>query len=156
MVVKRKKSKRQDGASLLEQQDDEIRRLESRIEAESPSRGTTPPLSQKVAFSALALSAATLKGLDVSNFTIMTDIQNACIPHALIGRDILGAARTGSGKTLAYLVPLLEALYRARIRRPTDGLGAIVLAPTRELAVQIFSVLQKIGSYHKTDRKSVV
>eukprot|EP00977_Amphora_coffeiformis_P004169 scaffold846_cov168-Amphora_coffeaeformis.AAC.26 len=115
-----------------------------------PARGTAPPLSQKVAFRALPLCENTLKGLDIANYTIMTDIQNACIPHALAGRDILGAAKTGSGKTLAYLVPLLETLYRNRIRRPSDGLGAVVLAPTRELAVQIFQVLQKIGKYHST------
>jgi len=80
-------------------------------------------------------------------FWIMTDIQNACIPHALRGRDILGAARTGSGKTLAFLIPLLEKLYR-RQYTPPDGPGAIVLSPTRELAVQTFQVLRNIGSFH--------
>lgn len=55
---------------------------------------------------------------------------------ALAGRDILGAARTGSGKTLAFLIPLLERLYRAGWS-PLDGLGALVIAPTRELAVQV-------------------
>eukprot|EP00559_Dactyliosolen_fragilissimus_P005160 CAMPEP_0184857390 /NCGR_PEP_ID=MMETSP0580-20130426/2553_1 /TAXON_ID=1118495 /ORGANISM="Dactyliosolen fragilissimus" /LENGTH=700 /DNA_ID=CAMNT_0027352963 /DNA_START=440 /DNA_END=2542 /DNA_ORIENTATION=+ len=77
----------------------------------------------------------------------MTAIQNACIPHALAGRDILGAARTGSGKTLAFLIPLLEKLYRARFS-PMDGVGGIVLSPTRELAVQIFQVLRSVGRYH--------
>jgi ATP-dependent RNA helicase DDX10/DBP4 len=80
-------------------------------------------------------------------FLIMTDIQNACIPHALRGRDILGAARTGSGKTLAFLIPLLEKLHR-RQYTPHDGPGAIVLSPTRELAVQTFQVLRSIGSHH--------
>ncbi|EED93629.1 predicted protein, partial [Thalassiosira pseudonana CCMP1335] len=80
-------------------------------------------------------------------FWVMTDIQNACIPHALKGRDILGAARTGSGKTLAFLIPLLEKLYR-RQYTPPDGPGAIVLSPTRELAVQTFQVLRAIGSHH--------
>lgn len=148
MVVKRKQKRNPDGPTQTELQENEIRRLQERIQAEAPARGTTPPLSQKVAFRALPLCDATLKGLETANFSIMTDIQNACIPHALAGRDILGAAKTGSGKTLAYLVPLLEVLYRERIQRPTDGLGAIVLAPTRELAVQIFQVLQKIGKYH--------
>ncbi|MEM1010444.1 MAG: DEAD/DEAH box helicase, partial [Myxococcota bacterium] len=77
----------------------------------------------------------------------MTGIQNACIPHALAGRDVLGAARTGSGKTLAFLVPLLEALNRAQLVSE-DGMGGLVLSPTRELAVQIFGVLKKIGQYH--------
>ena len=80
-------------------------------------------------------------------FWTMTDIQNACIPHALLGRDILGAARTGSGKTLAFLIPLIEKLYRRRYT-PVDGPGGIVLSPTRELAVQTFQVLRSIGKYH--------
>ncbi|KAL8853976.1 MAG: hypothetical protein Q9198_010946, partial [Flavoplaca austrocitrina] len=63
------------------------------------------------------------------------------------GSDILGAAKTGSGKTLAFLVPVLENLYRKRWTE-FDGLGALILSPTRELAIQIFEVLRKIGRYH--------
>jgi superfamily II DNA/RNA helicase len=51
-------------------------------------------------------------------------------------RDILGAARTGSGKTLAFVVPLLERLFRERWAAG-DGLGALVISPTRELALQV-------------------
>ena len=77
----------------------------------------------------------------------MTDIQSKAIPLALKGHDILGAAKTGSGKTLAFLIPVLEILYR-RKWGPSDGLGALVISPTRELAIQIFEVLRKIGPYH--------
>jgi ATP-dependent RNA helicase DDX10/DBP4 len=70
--------------------------------------------------------------------------KRAAIPHALAGRDILGAARTGSGKTLAFLVPLVEALFRATWSH-ADGTGAIVIAPTRELCVQIFQVLRNVS-----------
>jgi ATP-dependent RNA helicase DDX10/DBP4 len=77
----------------------------------------------------------------------MTDIQQGAIPAALRGADVLGAGPTGSGKTLAFLVPLLEALYRRRWGAQ-DGLGALVISPTRELAVQIFDVLRVIGGYH--------
>ena len=45
-------------------------------------------------------------GLTDSNYTVMTEIQRAALPHALAGRDLLGAARTGSGKTLAFLIPV--------------------------------------------------
>ncbi|KAJ8078485.1 ATPdependent RNA helicase [Marasmius tenuissimus] len=62
----------------------------------------------------------------------MTDIQAQSIPVALKGKDVLGAARTGSGKTLAFLVPVLEMLYRRRWGA-TDGLGALIISPTREL-----------------------
>lgn len=74
----------------------EIESLRQRVNDEAPSRGYAPPVQQLVTFRALPLSAPTLKGLDSAKtpFTTMTDIQNACIPHALAGRDILGAVRS--------------------------------------------------------------
>ncbi|KAF8309942.1 P-loop containing nucleoside triphosphate hydrolase protein [Cantharellus anzutake] len=77
----------------------------------------------------------------------MTDIQAQSIPMALKRRDVLGAARTGSGKTLAFLIPMIEALYRAKWG-PQDNLGALIMSPTRELAIQIFDVLKSIGRFH--------
>ena len=62
----------------------------------------------------------------------MTDIQVKSIPISLKGKDVLGAARTGSGKTLAFLVPVLDILYRRRWSA-ADGLGALIISPTREL-----------------------
>ncbi|KAG7005068.1 ATP-dependent RNA helicase dbp4 [Physcia stellaris] len=99
------------------------------------------------AFADLPLSQPTATGLDASHFKTLTDIQKRGIPLALKGSDILGAAKTGSGKTLAFLVPVLDNLYRRRWT-DMDGLGALILSPTRELAVQIFEVLRKIGRYH--------
>lgn len=98
-------------------------------------------------FSDLPLSEATASGLAASHYKTLTDIQARAIPHALKGRDVLGAAKTGSGKTLAFLVPVLENLYRKQWTE-YDGLGALILSPTRELAIQIFEVLRKIGRYH--------
>jgi ATP-dependent RNA helicase DDX10/DBP4 len=154
----------------------EIESLTTRIQNETPAKGYVPPLNQSISFRALPISNATLRGLEEGmpsgssrssssnggksgssssggeknrkNFTIMTDIQNACIPHALAGRDILGAARTGSGKTLSFLIPILEKLYRNKISPSIDGPASIVLSPTRELAVQIFQVLRHVGAYH--------
>ena len=60
----------------------------------------------------------------------MTEIQRACIPHALNRRNIVGCSKTGSGKTLSYLIPLIENLYREKWAA-IDGLGALVLVPTR-------------------------
>ncbi|KAI5861973.1 DEAD-domain-containing protein [Durotheca rogersii] len=106
------------------------------------------PKSQDVTkFSALPLSAPTASGLEASHFETLTDVQARAIPLGLKGRDILGAAKTGSGKTLAFLVPVLEKLYRAQWTE-YDGLGALIISPTRELAVQIFEVLRKIGRHH--------
>lgn len=71
-------------------------------------------------------------------------MQRCAIPHALAGRDLLVSSRTGSGKTLAYLVPLVEKLYRQRFI-PLDGLGAVVVVPVRELAMQVFEVLNSFS-----------
>ncbi|OQD76385.1 hypothetical protein PENDEC_c004G00409 [Penicillium decumbens] len=99
------------------------------------------------AFSDLPLSEPTAKGLAASHFKTLTDIQSRAIVHALKGRDILGAAKTGSGKTLAFIIPVLENLYRKQVTE-FDGLSALILSPTRELAIQIFEVLRKVGRYH--------
>lgn len=99
-------------------------------------------------FENLPISNRTATGLKKSSFIEMTDIQAKAMPLALAGKDILGAARTGSGKTLAFLIPVLERLYRERWGA-TDGLGALILSPTRELAIQIFDVLRKIGLAHQ-------
>ncbi|CBQ68943.1 probable HCA4-can suppress the U14 snoRNA rRNA processing function [Sporisorium reilianum SRZ2] len=98
-------------------------------------------------FSQLPLSDRTRRGLNKAGYTDMTDIQAKSLPLSLKGKDVLGAARTGSGKTLAFLIPVLEILYR-RKWGPSDGLGALIISPTRELAIQIFEVLRKIGPYH--------
>ena len=98
-------------------------------------------------FAELPLSEPTASGLDASHFRGLTDIQQKAIPFALKGLDVLGAAKTGSGKTLAFLIPVLENLYR-KGWTDLDGLGALIISPTRELAIQIFEVLRKIGRYH--------
>lgn len=83
-------------------------------------------------FSELPISSKTLAGLTAAHFMVMTDIQKKTIPVALSGKDLLGAAKTGSGKTLAFLVPILERLFTEGWTSQ-DGLGALVLSPTREL-----------------------
>ncbi|TPX64256.1 hypothetical protein SpCBS45565_g06007 [Spizellomyces sp. 'palustris'] len=103
-----------------------------------------PELKQ---FSQLPLSQKTANGLSKANFVEMTDIQRSSLPLSLCGRDVLGAAKTGSGKTLAFLLPVLEVLYRANWTQ-MDGVGALIISPTRELALQIFDVLKKIGRNH--------
>ncbi|EMR09624.1 hypothetical protein PNEG_02208 [Pneumocystis murina B123] len=98
-------------------------------------------------FSELPLSKQTAEGLKENHYFKLTTIQKRAIPIALSGRDILGASRTGSGKTIAFLVPVLENLFR-RKWGVYDGLGALIISPTRELATQIFKVLCKIGRKH--------
>jgi ATP-dependent RNA helicase DDX10/DBP4 len=64
----------------------------------------------------------------------MTEIQRCSIVHSLSGRDILGASKTGSGKTLSYLIPIIEKLYVNKFTA-LDGTGALIILPTRELAM---------------------
>jgi len=84
-------------------------------------------------FADLGVSADLIDALNQRRITEPFPIQAAAIPDALAGRDISGRAPTGSGKTLAFGIPMVERVPRARRLRP----GALVLAPTRELAAQI-------------------
>ena len=122
----------------------EIEKLEQRIKDESPAAGS---FSKAVKFLELPLSQYTYTALASGGFRKLTPIQQAAIPHALCGRDVLGAAKTGSGKTLAFVVPSLERLYRSKAE-PGSGLVALIVTPTRELAVQIFDVVRVVGKRH--------
>ena len=86
-----------------------------------------------LAFSTLELHPNLIRGIDDLGFTTPTPIQSEAIPHALVGRDLLACAATGSGKTAAFLLPILHKL----IAEPRGTTRALVMAPTRELALQI-------------------
>ncbi|KAI3651192.1 hypothetical protein MP228_004673 [Amoeboaphelidium protococcarum] len=103
--------------------------------------------SKVTRFDGRNLSDATMKAIGEMGFTDMTEIQARCIPPSLTGRDILGAAKTGSGKTLAFLIPIVELMSKMKFK-PRNGTGAVVIAPTRELALQIFSVAREVLKYH--------
>ena len=90
-------------------------------------------------FSEFALRQASRDALAVRDIVSPTPIQSATIPPLLAGRDVIGQARTGSGKTLAFALPLLERMQR------TSGVQALVLVPTRELAVQVAGVIQDVA-----------
>ncbi|CAL8347372.1 unnamed protein product [Gadus morhua 'NCC'] len=101
-----------------------------------------------IKFSDFPISKKTLRGLLAGQYRQPTEIQRQTIGFALQGKDVLGAAKTGSGKTLAFLIPVLESLYRHQWTA-MDGLGALIISPTRELAYQTFEVLRKIGKNHE-------
>ena len=132
----------QRGTLKRKREEEDIDALSQRV-ADIDSKSSTPSEN----FLELPLSQATQDGLSASHFRTSTTIQSRTIPLALQGADILGAAKTGSGKTLAFLIPVLENLYRKRWTS-YDGVGALILSPTRELAIQIFDVLRKIGRKH--------
>lgn len=84
-------------------------------------------------FSELPISPYVKERLSSARFSIPTPVQAAAIPQALEGKDVLATAQTGTGKTLAFLVPIAEKL----LRRNAPGITALVLVPTRELAMQV-------------------
>src|SRR5262245_25785304 len=84
-------------------------------------------------FRSLALRPSLLEALDRVNYTRPTPIQAALIPHAIAGRDVIGQAQTGTGKTAAFLLPFFEQWRE----NEAPGPHAIVMCPTRELAVQV-------------------
>lgn len=94
-------------------------------------------------FDSLPLSEATQAGIRAMEFTRMTQIQSMAIPPLLAGKDLIGAAKTGSGKTLAFLIPTLELLHKAKFTT-RNGTGAIIIAPTRELSMQIYGVCKEL------------
>ena len=84
-------------------------------------------------FSELQISNYTKERLSLANFSTPTPVQAAAIPQALEGKDVLATAQTGTGKTLAFLIPVIEHLLQSK----TPGIAALVLVPTRELAMQV-------------------
>lgn len=103
---------------------------------------------EKDTFASLPLSQATQAGIAAMEFTRMTQIQNMAIPPLLAGKDLIGAAKTGSGKTLAFLIPTLELLHKTKFTT-RNGTGAIIICPTRELAMQIYGVCKELVSNGK-------
>lgn len=101
-----------------------------------------------MSFKEFQLSSETLAGLRSAGYDEPTEIQKQTLKLALEGKDILGSAKTGSGKTLAFIIPLLECLHKEKWSK-NDGLGALVVTPTRELAYQIFEVLRVVGQKHQ-------
>jgi ATP-dependent RNA helicase RhlE len=84
-------------------------------------------------FSELPISQYTKDRLSLAHFSVPTPVQAAVIPEALQGKDVLATAQTGTGKTLAFLIPATERLLQDR----APGIAALVLVPTRELAMQV-------------------
>jgi ATP-dependent RNA helicase RhlE len=90
-------------------------------------------------FSELQLSPALQQQLANANFIIPTPVQAGAIPPALAGRDVLATAQTGTGKTLSFLIPLIE-----RMPKDAKGATALVLLPTRELAMQVLEAWKQL------------
>lgn len=140
--------------------------------------GLMPFNMTEESFDKLEISEPTKTALKEMGFTKMTEIQHKAIPHLVQGKDLLGKAKTGSGKTLAFLIPAIELLIREKFTPLKglslslfyiyllslfcilylyfiffffmffSGVGVVVLAPTRELALQISGVAHELLKYH--------
>ncbi|XP_050465860.1 ATP-dependent RNA helicase DDX54 [Cataglyphis hispanica] len=95
-------------------------------------------------FQSMALSFPILKGILKRGYKIPTPIQRKTIPLALEGRDVVAMARTGSGKTACFLIPLFEKL---KARQTKTGARALILSPTRELALQTLKFIKELGRF---------
>src|SRR3989304_5553406 len=102
-----------------------------------------PEKRRPMSFSSFSLHPHLLKALQKKGFDQPTPIQRLAIPHLLQGHDVMATAVTGSGKTAAFLLPILHQL----IGKPRGTTRALVLAPTRELAVQIVDHLRDLALY---------
>jgi len=93
-------------------------------------------------FSQFPLSAALMARLNANKFEVPTPVQAAAIPPALEGRDVLATAQTGTGKTLSFLIPIMEMLQKTEGREAQ----ALILLPTRELAMQVEAAFRALRS----------
>ncbi|KAG0478941.1 hypothetical protein HPP92_013660 [Vanilla planifolia] len=98
-------------------------------------------------FSLLPIAEPTKDAIRELGFVNMTQIQSRAIPHLLMGKNVMGAARTGSGKTLAFLIPAVELLYNIKFTA-RNGTGVIIICPTRELAIQTHAVAKDLLKHH--------
>lgn len=98
-------------------------------------------------FKDLGLAEPILRALAENNYTDPTPIQGKVIPAMLEGRDIVGIAQTGTGKTAAFVLPILDQISRDRVRPAPKTCRSLIIAPTRELAVQIADNVRKYAKH---------
>mgnify|MGYP001199638947 FL=1 len=97
-------------------------------------------------FKDLNITESILKAIEEKGYTVPTAIQEKAIPAALAGRDVLGCAQTGTGKTASFAIPIIQQIVQNKTSVKRRGIKALILTPTRELALQINEC---IGDYSK-------
>lgn len=95
-------------------------------------------------FGQLNLSKEVLEALESGSFLIPTEIQNLCIPLIAEGKDVMGRSQTGTGKTFAFGLPIID-----KINAEEEGIEALIICPTRELALQVTDELKKVTKFKK-------
>jgi len=110
----------------------------------------------QIQFDELGLAEPILLALKSEQYTHPTPIQAECIPHLLAGRDLLGMAQTGTGKTAAFTLPILQKLFETRPKPAPRSCSALILAPTRELVLQILESVKTYGHNLRIRQASIV
>ena len=98
-------------------------------------------------FTELTISEPILKALLIKGYQTPTPIQEKAIPVALDGKDLLGIAQTGTGKTAAFAIPIIQMLNESRVKKVRREIKALILTPTRELAIQIDECFEDYSQY---------
>ena len=98
-------------------------------------------------FTELSISEPILKALTIKGYQTPTPIQEKAIPVALDGKDLLGIAQTGTGKTAAFAIPIIQMLNESRVKKVRREIKALILTPTRELAIQIDECFEDYSQY---------
>ena len=101
-------------------------------------------ITQGVPFESFGLSEPTLRAIANKHYQISTPVQAGCIPPMMAGKDVIAKAPTGTGKTMAFGIPIIE-----KIDAESEEVQAVILAPTRELALQITDEMRDIAVYHE-------
>nr|XP_048277023.1 ATP-dependent RNA helicase DDX18-like [Myodes glareolus] len=142
-----KKAKTEESTVALEEAEDAVEKADDK-EVPSLPLGLTGAF-EDTSFASLSnlVNENTLKAIEEMGFKRMTEIQHKSIRPLLEGRDLLAAAKTGSGKTLAFLIPVIELIVKLKFM-PRNGMGVLILSPTRELAMQTFGVLKELMTHH--------
>ncbi|KAL0075636.1 P-loop containing nucleoside triphosphate hydrolase protein [Phycomyces blakesleeanus] len=147
MAADESKEEEEEAEDKKDKQVKEDKQQEPKPEKEGKRRPTVDDIDPKVdisAWSQLDLPQAITDALKYQKFTKPTPIQEQVLPVALQGRNIIGAAETGSGKTLAFGIPIVRRLLTNKSKH---GLGALILTPTRELAIQVRNHIQNISIF---------
>ena len=98
--------------------------------------------TQGAPFDSFGLSEATMRAIRNKGYEISTPVQAGCIPPMLAGKDVIAKAPTGTGKTMAFGIPIIE-----RIDPDSEDVQAVILAPTRELAIQITDEIRDLAAF---------
>jgi ATP-dependent RNA helicase RhlB len=119
----------------------------NQINPDEDQEPTEQQPAELVSFSTLDLPSPVMNGVHDANFTTMTPVQAASLPIAISGKDLCAQAQTGTGKTATFLISLFTQILDREIPKKRKGPLALVLAPTRELAVQIHKEGEMLGKH---------